>query len=241
MKPEHWITIAIAAATAIGYSMAYCYEFGFCSIFGIPTYLIQIDTTSILTSISKVFIFYVFATPLFLIGLFLLGDGTNKLNAAFARLMMVLSLTIPVIIVFFSADWSTRFGPAIAYSIIWAIFEIPSYYKLRNKNEISSYYKFIDRGKPATFRLYSIFAVILLLFTFFLIYSQGKTEASAQDKFFTVSSNETVLVLRIYGEHLVCTDNISPANSRGVERKIGDLLIIDMTSIPNPRLIQKAK
>lgn len=70
-----WIPLLIGIAPAVGYSLAYVYQLGYCDVYHIPYDLIHLDMTTILTAIAASllgvailvwFIFLILTIPLYI-------------------------------------------------------------------------------------------------------------------------------------------------------------------------------
>lgn len=242
MRPEHWITIGIASSPAIGYGLAYFHERGICAEYGIPHYLIHIGITSVLFSVSTVIICLLGAASIYYIGFVMLRSGGKRIKKAFARLILMIS-PVAALAIIFRYVWEEWYQLVIAYFLAWIIFEVCSYIRQRKK-KTTDYLELFNVNKLPGQRLYIIFVVVLIIFACVLSSQQGKADALMQDKFFVPSTNENSIVLRIYGDNMVCVEgeSIETKENENIETKFritGDLFILSVDGDPNLTLTLK--
>ncbi len=214
--------VLLAAIPFLGYLTVFIYEFGFATYFGIPYEFIQPSFTSIClvtAIIIGVLLFGFVFGHCFSVGLltiFPIKDG--PLLRAIKRVTLPL-LVLLFFIFFYGKDWKGYFGLMTIFIII-TFFEFlcpfltckdkKSYSeKLIGQEEIEKmvepefrkFFDYIDSkfGK----QIVSIF--LITSFLLLLVYQVGLIKAKQKEYFWQLEDDQKI-VIRIYGDNLICAD-----------------------------------
>lgn len=242
----NWQTAAalFGLAAPIGYGAAYLREWGFCSVFGIPTELIQLNVTTVLIAITSGVgaLFLLF----WLADLFYTISQQGKLKK-FGPIRRRLSFDV-LVLIFFSFLFALfppirDVWPLLVYFLVLLIFaqfgapliaqrQIRGYIgKLEAQDQV-------ERETPALLDYFIkrvgitivSFGILLLLFLG-VMFCVGYNTAVNQTDFLVPSTREDSVVLRIYGDSLICaTFNIE---TREVDKTF---TIIKLDDEPRPQL-----
>jgi hypothetical protein len=242
-SPIWWQSIVAITpiAVALGYIVAYLYELGYCNAFGIPTEFISPDTTHVLIAVSKVFlsalslfwVAYVFVTmatkpkrrgPIqrrfILLGIIGLIYIAFAIDYPSARREWYLIIPIFIIFIFLSF-----IGPAITHRNIKGYRN-----RLIAQDEINAATNPINYIEKHLGR--SIVIILLLLLPWIALpYFNGETDAAEQENFLVPSTHQSSVVLRIYGDNLICAE----LDPQGV-KLTGRFFVISMDDEPKPYL-----
>jgi len=232
-------------AAAVGYAMAYLYELGYCSAIGIPGEFIQLQSTNIITAVSRVFIsFYLLFWVGFALLLYVNSPSRRPLTPIRRRLLMI---TFVLLSYFTFAlgyqrafqEWYIAIGLIVCFALV--LFVAP----LRTRKDVSGGYiarlaaqDEADRQTPdplafvtkrigsATIGI-SVFLLALLL----LSYLNGEDAATRQEYFLVPSTHKDAVVLRVYGDRLICTHLDERSNAPD-----GRLFVLRLDDEPRPVL-----
>jgi hypothetical protein len=204
----------IAVAPAVGYGLAYLYESEFCNVFGIPVGFVVIGWTSIITAIGSFATFL--AVLLFVLNnvyfLRLLGFPVGSLST-WARLVTKhVTMFLIMFLVFLRYH---SFVPSLSF---W-LFLAPSFYLITDlvyplitmstmkgySNKLRAYDE--QRTLPTFIRSvpsWVLLAAIVLLTSAMCANFEGRKAALSQETFLVPSVNTSSVVLRIYGDRLIC-------------------------------------
>ncbi len=220
-KFEDWLTdgFIIAACPVIAYLYAFTYEAGFASFFNIPLEFIKITVNNIILFFGGLSIICLLIyLPLEVISMWIPQE-----SPIFRRLVRY----IPLFCFFISTAYLYGFKNYYTYIgwlpiflfLVFRDFVAPLITQKDKKTyfEKLSAFEFQDKedfNKNPPRILYSIFnwfknknSINLVLLLFFLIgysYQKGVADASKQEKFLVCRNLSPVIVLRIYGDNLVC-------------------------------------
>lgn len=235
-----WQGIVVAASPVIGYGLAFLYELGFCGVFKIPTEFITLDLTSVFIAAgSLVGILWILygIVDLFLI---LAPPRQSPLFRELASLLAISLLPLGLLLLWWGL-WERLIWVACVF-LIFVLFQFV--FPLLTQRGKGSYMEKLqaqrkrdseDMGVVEHLMLIierrvflTILAVIILLL---LSYIAGETKAVKQDEFLVPSTYPQAVVLRIYGENMIC----APFDSE--EKEIQkSFFIIRMTDEPRPIL-----
>ena len=236
-----WQGIIVAAIPVIGYGLAFLYEVGFCSAFKIPKEFITLNLTTVFVAagslLGVVFVLYWFAEFI----LMLLSMRKSPLFRELRSFLIILLLSLGFVIVWWGL-WERVFF--IAFILLWFAFLLfvsplitqrdkRSYIEklqAQRKRDLETPVVILDSlvrllGRGA---FIIIFVVILLLV---FSYAIGEAEALNQDEFLVPSTYPQAVVLRIYGENMIC----APFDREQKEIQ-KSFFIIRMTDEPRPML-----
>ena len=204
----------VAASSAIGYLLAYLWEAGYGSVFGVPREFIVLDVTRVLIAISAVASFFfvasVFAGAYFIAGWFSARHGQGRGGSRLVVLMVLLlswgllTLRWPSL----WAIWIAYLLPVAATFVVstvvvpWIIRRLPE----RLRAGLDAIEKWCASKVPRLPR--PAFAAVLIVITvalgLYLSHESGQATAMSQKDFFVPSTNQNSVVLRIYGDNLIC-------------------------------------
>lgn len=228
-------------AAALGYIMAYLYEVGYCSVFGIPLEFISLDTTHILIAVSKVFlstlILFWFCYMAFM--LFPKHKRRGPISGRFFMLM-VLGFIFVAFAINYPRAWREYYFMVPFFAcIIFLLFVSPliTQRKVQGyRNKLIAQDKIDTATNPLNYieRHIGRSAVIILLLLLPLIalpYFNGETNATEQESFLVPSTYQSSVVLRIYGDNLICAE-LDPQGGN----LTGRFFMINMDDEPRPYL-----
>lgn len=238
-----WISqgIIVALSPVIGYGLAFLYELGFCLVFEIPREFITLNLTAVFIAAGSlvviIFIFY------WLIDIFLrLVPQRDSLLFRELGLFLAISLLPVGLLILWWGLWERLIVVAgVFFFFVFLEFIMPLFtqrskgsylqkleaqrkYEIAGpKGVVEHLADFLGRRAFLTF-----LAIIILLF---LAGLAGESKAVKQDKFFVPSTYPDSVVLRIYGENIIC----APLDAK--EKEIQkNFFVIRMTDEPRPML-----
>jgi hypothetical protein len=238
-------TITVSLIPGYAYLLAYAYEYGYCSHFGIPISLITPSLSSILLIISLIFLFIVSNLKLF--GFFapLLRVLQNPKYSAyhpFIRMNFFYLVLIVILIIVYGFYWAVL----IPFLIVWFVWGILYFFPVlfdRKKKKLAE--RFEDYNKqedkldlaPFVFNYinpkfvkYGFIAALIAGFSYLL----GNGEAYKQEEFYVSKYDSTQVFIRYYGDILIFSHiNYSNKTISNTYRIISssDLSILDLKKI----------
>lgn len=241
-----WQTVAtlFGLAAPISYGAAYLRESGFCSVFGVPYEFIQLNTTTMLIAITSgvgvLFFLYSFADMLYTLS----QEGKQKksgpvrrrvyfnlfsliflgfLSALFSPLRQTWPLMLPFLIAFVLAQFV---APLITQRHVRGyVNKLEAQDRLEKESPVLLDYLIRRAGITAV-----SFGLLLVLFlcTMFFV---GYNAAERQTDFLVPSTHQNWVVLRIYGDNLICAP--FDLKAKEVEKTFS---IIKLGDEPRPQL-----
>ena len=222
-----WIPLLIAVATALGYGLAYVHERGYCEVYHIPFDLIHLDLTTVLVAIAASLggialviwvTFMVMTIPLYISAtkkniyysliclFFIFVFGLLYLSVEeFKQLLIAFSLFLFFIFAF----------PRI---LPWLIRKSP---RRRQRRDIP-----ILRWLNNKYLRYGYIVILVIIFIFVCTNLAGRSEAWKKEIFLVPSSHPELVVLKIYGDNVVCGKLVQESDEIGLGPTI-DLLRLD--------------
>lgn len=220
-----WITPTIITATipltiAIGYGLAYAFEWGYCSVFGIPSYLIELSINNVLFTVSTVVTLLALVTLVWYPYVILPIQKASKpwqirLSYLAGGLLIVILLAA-----LYKEVWLEWVPLLIGIVATWiAVFIIPMIFRwikqkislLLGREKIKETQKSEAVPAPTTKSTNELtkrkLAIIILFSTvllFWIAFTAGQATAEMQDEFFVIADPTDCVVLRTYGENLIC-------------------------------------
>jgi hypothetical protein len=213
---KSWLSsgIVVAYVSAIGYSVTFLYEYGYTQYFQIPTNLIQLTLTQVFLAISGMgLVAYVYFTQLKII-----ASVESLFQHDILRLMIAYQVPILLFLLFVGFLYGETKG-WILLGVLFLFFLFDDFLypliiqrwkgtyrekivaQLRTEMERPRITKMLLgpalNSKKASFLLYT--AVFILL-----SFLAGHYEARSQIYFYVLSESPNVVLLRIYGENVVC-------------------------------------
>jgi len=212
-----WLSdgILIALATLLGYLIAYRYESGYMSFFGVPDDFIEINLIRVL--IAGFTIFSVLLTFIVMIEglLFLLPKDLGFFTRPLLKLSPFL-LAVVISLLTYGLEWRKYIFLLILliiFSFLEFVFPLLSQKEVKGYREkliaqdkydteristrfISHFYENVER--PTIF----IFAIILFVVLFAATF--GESKAMRQIDYLTINTSPEAVVIRTYGDKLIC-------------------------------------
>ena len=245
-KSPNWQTVAtiFGLAAPVGYGAAYLREWGFCSAFGIPLEFIQLNITTVLIAITSGIGVLFFL--LWIADLFYTLSQQRKMKA-FGPIQRRIYFDVLLLIVF-GGLWALfpplqYFWPLLVYFLVFILSaqflspliaqrQVPGYTKkleaqdrMERETPILLDY-LIERAGMATV-IIGILVVLFMASMFFV----GYNEADKQTDYLIPLTHQDSIVLRIYGNNLICTPfNIK---TKEVEKTF---FVIKLDDEPRPQL-----
>lgn len=238
IKHWGWQSIILAGIPILGYMLAYVHEVGFCSEFGIPYEFIILDWTRILIAIGKI-IGIAFVLLLYLQVLVVSKPWIKKLGPINARLVKYIAVLFPFIIITipYRSIW---FDMLLVFLIPVSVFVFFDFlYPLIKWKDIKGYRNKLKRDDEfdiskntlldSLMERIGLSIVVIIAFIGVLLiasYFNGSDTAQRQEEFFIPSTNQQLVVLRIYGDNLICAP--LDREAKEIER---NFFILEMSDI----------
>lgn len=209
--------VIILTFPAISYLLAYVKEYAYCSYFGIPIEFISLDLMTILLMFIKIFIILM---PVFYFMNFLsLIIWYDDLKSPIIRQFVRCSKYYIVLLVFYimnrdiSGLKTTLFVAFLFITFLYFIFPIITQWKVSGyKNKLIEQEKVENKSNNNTLQ-YNFFRkvgitnvniIAIVIIISILTYQVGLSEASTKENFLIPSNDNSKIVLRIYGENIIC-------------------------------------
>jgi len=214
-----WVSqgIVVAAVPLIGYAMAFLYEVGFCGEFGIPLEFISVNLTTVFIAVGTLLL--VVAISLFYVVLVMNLAVAIIFWGLWYELIMVAFLFAFFVFWIFVSPWITQKEGAYIKRV-----EAQRKVDSQAKTIIDYVIRYIGWGNS--------FVIFLVLFFVALSYIAGISHAKKQTEFLIPSTYPNSVVLRVYGDNMIC----APFNAENKEVQ-RDFFIIKMGD--DSRLILK--
>jgi hypothetical protein len=244
-SPKIWgiILTLIPIAAAIGYAIAFLREMGFCNEYGIPLELIVIDNTTIFRSISNIFLLILFIFW-FIGSTFTLKETDSKWTPVLQRGYLLTAILIMYIVFcIIYPPVLTGWLFILIFIVLYGLYIFLMPYgthrnicgylnKLKEQDDVSIkkptsldwLAKIIGRG--------GVVIVLVIILMLWISYWGGKGEAKNQQNYYFPSTYPNAVVLRIYGDKLICAPRVIGALQ--IER---EYFIIKTDDKPSPHLI----
>ena len=231
-------------ALGLGYFMAYLYELGFCSAFGLPTELIRLQWTDILPTAGRVFITFFALFWVVFVFLIFINSARRRRWGPRKRRFVMLSLFFVIYIAFAISyppalhEWYWMFPLFLYFVFLFFVGPLftqrgtPGYLqKLSAQDEI-------DRQSPSPLDYlakrigWGLLGVLLMMLPLLsLPYFSGEVAAMTQEYFWVPSTNQNSVVLRVYGDNLICAQLDKQSNKLN-----GSFFILRLDDDPRPVL-----
>jgi len=236
------LTMVIAISPVLGYGLAYVYQLGYCSVFNIPTDLVKLDLTTVLVAIAGTL------GVLFFFSCLMLLIWATPRNISVTKQKIYVSAVLLFFLFIFSLLFFTTSEAeqvAIMYGIfLFLIFLGPSvarkisgikWGKGKNEPETPADDRIIQIINTKYFK-YSIFGFILLVMVIYFGALAGRSDALNKHIFYVPSSNPNSVVLKIYGDDMVCAQLTSLRNESVLGNTIfvvplSDTSVVSLTPI----------
>lgn len=235
--------VLIAGITALAYAVAFAYEYGYCSNFGIPNYLINPSITTILVAFFSIVIFAIFALMFGeLFSYFPSDPGLDHLK----RRLILFLLMFALVSMATGLRWINfvLIGPVTAELLIYLLelFVQRGTFKERLVASSKSFDRSPTRDNPAVRYIFNrlgaqgftIFGWVYLCLI--LSFSAGSYESRNQSDFQILVGAPNLALVRIYGEMAVFVDVTKPLKSPGskfqIRRFSGDSTSLELERRP---------
>lgn len=226
-----WMPLLIAVAPAFGYGLAYVHERGYCALYHIPADLIHLNLTTVLFAIA--------ASMGGVALLFWLGfmAMTIPQDTSATKKNIYLSSILFLFLLFFGVFYLTveEFKElSIAFGVfLFSIFVFPRILpwligKFSPKGERRE--TLMDRLVKNKYVRYGYVAILVIAFIFVSAYLAGRADAWNKEIFLVPSSNPELVVLKVYGDNIICGRLVQESDEIGLGPTI-DILRLD--DIPN--------
>jgi hypothetical protein len=225
--------LLIAVAPALGYGLAYVYRFGYCDVYHIPSDLIRLDLTTILIAIAASL------GILAILAWFAFMMMTIPLYISATRKRIYFSIVFLVFLGLFSGffltiDESKQLGIMFLFFLFF-VFVIPWFIRRfptkRRKRQDIPINRLVN-NKYFGYGFVVFFVVIAILVSGYLA---GRSDARKKEIFYVPSSNPQLIVLKVYGDNIVCGELVQETDKVGLGPRI-DLLklnnLSDLTLTP---------
>lgn len=202
----------VVVSPALGYALAYWYERGYCDFFKIPTNFIQIEWPTIIIAILAA-----------LGGLFIASWLTiaiitpNLQKMSINRIKFYFALIYGICILFIAITYLTieeaKEAGVIYLILLIFIFIAPTFirrYKREKEQRNLIETKEIERKDPIGLILekrivkYILVFILILFIGYTSAYYNNRANAMNRQIFYIPSSNQQSVVLKIYGDDLIC-------------------------------------
>lgn len=200
------IPVAISILTAMGYALAYFFEVGFCNQCGIPTNLIQVRLSNVLSCAFRLII--VLGLTWLIWYAFLFNQIKRAPDKLRSTLYLIGGLFFPLIIYIITyldmwKEWISQLIAVLAVAIIFISYELIAKYIFRRKTS-GVVEKKGNIGNTLTIKKVVFIALSIVFILFWTSHFIGQADAKKQDKFLTISIPQYSAVLRIYGDNIIC-------------------------------------
>jgi hypothetical protein len=237
---KSWLTegVILAAAPVFGYLLVFAYEAGFCSHFGIPLEFISLNTVTVIIAALGIAVTFIllFAVSTFETRVFKFLYKKIPFLFLGALRKAISSLLIGAIILYVTKAptkyWLFLFLYVLATFIVGIAVPYITIRRQEGKCNVSKIYERNVKENVDAVETYlgenvvmGIISVLMFIGLLFVSNSTGQINAQRQDKFLIVYSVPEKVVLRIYGDNLICVpfDRERKRVTRSfVIRKMGD-------------------
>ncbi len=202
--------ILIAGFPIVAYLHAFLYELSYAKYFGMPVEFISLDLTSIfIVGVTVLGWVMIFVLSLVLLLAFVKISPTFRKSpriTLFGLLFGMVSVGL-IALLFFKSLWDVTAPLAIMMVLIITLIMV-SLPKLDNTTNIQSREKLFNRVARSLQEVVTErrIAQILIIFTLALLitYGRGHARAVNQSDFLVPSAYPEMVVLRIYGDKMIC-------------------------------------
>lgn len=224
------VAVAVPVIPAVGYGLAYAFECGFCDVFEIPSYLIELSLGNILFAISTLIVLLaVVALIWYPYVLLPIQKSPKSWQQPLSYLAGGLLIVI-VLAVLYQELWLKWVPMLMALVLMVVVYSIiPIFLKLLKRirqgfqwikkmwrpqlsEEEAKYSKDVktttisttDSTDKLTKGKLAFIVFFATFFLFWFAFTAGQATAEKQDEFFVISDPENSVVLRMYGQNLIC-------------------------------------
>lgn len=206
-------SLFIGALTLSGYLVAFFYEYGYISYFGIPPYLIELSISNILIAISALFFsIFLLITVIDILAQFDLFDGNTAISRARREYLVHV-----IFACFFIFNYGFELKYLILFIIIYLFFIFFIYFfpvifkkkssDLEKKYQVQEnleseiiqkgfYYKILQLVGVQTYRII-VFCVVCVVASYVI----GQGEAVRQYEYMVLDTNK--VLIRVYNDNII--------------------------------------
>ncbi len=202
----------VAVLSGMAYLMSYLYEVGYAGFFGIPERMIKLDLISVCFSVGAIFasLFILF----FAINLVYMWRPVRPgpLGRCFFRLSPI--LIVVAICRFFTEDWLLFISPVGTFMIVLIFIEFvfPLFQRGKTYREKLEAQEEVERNVQTIPDLMmrspggrtALISILLILYLLSMPWLIGYSQASKRGNFLMISGEDDIVVLRMYGDRLIC-------------------------------------
>lgn len=214
-KVRFLLPITLSLALPLGYLLAYVHEVGYCNVYKVPKELIALDWTSVIIGVSAAL-----GGSLFLvwfIAMLLLPTqpkqrmGPIRRRLYFLFLVFVFSFFIALRYLLIS-ELIYVITYFIVLGVILFVFPVITKTSAKEKGyrrKLAAYDNEQRKSEGPFLKWLGLRGVILIMLLFGIFtfsYLEGRIEAVNQDEFYVPSTYPNSIVLRIYGDTLICAN-----------------------------------
>ena len=208
-----WIPLLIGIAPALGYAFAYVHELGYCGVYNIPPDFIRLDLTTILVAIAAALIGLVLlAWSLSLILSIPLYMSMIRKKVYFAFILLVFYGVFAFF--YLTVEESKQLGIMLIFFMLiffigpWLSRKLPS---KRKRQDIP-----LNRLIRNKYIQYSFIVGYMVFLLLSFGYLAGRSDAFQKEIFYVPSSNPELIVLKIYGDNIVCGKLVQQSGKTGL-------------------------
>jgi hypothetical protein len=206
--------LILAAGPVLAYGIVFAHEVGYADVFEIPLGFVSIDVTSILiVTVAMVPVLYALSWLAYM-GLSLLPAHDSPIRQRLQRLL-VPSLLFVLFLMLYGARWLEWLWTAVFLLIVTFLeFGLPL---IKQRKETTYHDKLIAQDqaeRETSMPILDLFhrfagpggylAFVGLIAMLVISHSVGRASALDEDEFLVTTTSEEMVVLRIYGDNLIC-------------------------------------
>lgn len=232
-----WLTdsVLLAVLPVLAYLISFQYESGYASAFYIPIELISINLTSIFISLGFLLLFVFYSSQIISVIQIVFMNKLNRILKWMIICFTVLFALAPILFDFRYVWKEFTIISSVIIIVVFLNFGVPLFTqrgkgpyieKLRAEYATDSEVKTVyDRFLDGLFGIAGpkvYFAMIFLIILIIVIMPlAGFFRARTARDFYTINKNQDLVVLRIYGDNLIC----APINKEKKEVTAGIIIV----------------
>jgi hypothetical protein len=213
---KHWVSegLIIAAIPIVAYMITFSYETGFAGFFGIPREFIALNFTSVFIVAGALLgvLFFLFLLTEIISMVF---PPSKDIIYRTSLPFFPLSLMCAALFILYGSYWREWIG-SVVVTMLFALFWYG--FPLLTQRDKKGYRKKLEADEEAERQVKTPFdhairliggrkALIIILFLILLLdvsHHAGHAAALKQEEFLVANTSPEMVVLRIYGDHLIC-------------------------------------
>lgn len=202
----------VAVLSGAAYLTSYTYETGYAGFFGIPEQMIKLDLINVCISFSAIFVYLLMS---FCIIDFAYMHWPANVGPIGRSLFRLLPIFIAIAVIgFVFEDWKILLSPVGGFllGIIVIEFTFPLFQRGKTYREKLEAQEEVERNVKGLPDLMmrspggrtALISFALILFPLMIAGLAGTRQASKQEAFLMIHGEDDIVVLRIYGDRLIC-------------------------------------